>query len=159
MLPIRSILYPTDFSENGELAFRLACSLARDQGAQLVLLHVYPSPLCHGEVVARRQDEGYYEELWAELERLQPAGIDAARRLEEGDPGEVIPRVAAEAGCDLIVMATHGHTGLAHALMGSVAEEVVRRAACPVLTIKSPLLAGPVGTTERREEASAHFPT
>jgi nucleotide-binding universal stress UspA family protein len=75
----------------------------------------------------------------------QLAGVRAAdptlpveHRLEVGDPVAEILRVAQESKCDLIVMGTHGRTGLAHLLMGSVAEKVVRKAACPVLVVKTP---------------------
>ena len=60
------------------------------------------------------------------------------RRMEEGDPASMIVRVATETGADLIVMGTHGRTGLRHLLMGSVAEYVVRKATCPVLTLRTP---------------------
>jgi nucleotide-binding universal stress UspA family protein len=68
-------------------------------------------------------------------------GVEAERRLEEGDPVEAILRVAEEIGADLIVMGTHGRTGLSRLFMGSVAEQVLRRAPCPVLTLKSPFAA------------------
>jgi nucleotide-binding universal stress UspA family protein len=70
-----------------------------------------------------------------EIPDLKPP---AERRLEEGDPATEICRVANEAGCELIAIGTHGRTGLGRLLMGSVAEQVVRRAPCPVLTVKAP---------------------
>jgi nucleotide-binding universal stress UspA family protein len=140
MLPIRTVLHPTDFSEHSDHAFRFACSVARDYGARLVLVHVVPPPLVHGEVVARRQPDGYHEQLARELDRLQPRDPETPveRLLKDGDPAAVILRVAEEVPCDLIVMGTHGRTGLGRLLMGSVAEQVVRRAPCPVLTVKLP---------------------
>jgi nucleotide-binding universal stress UspA family protein len=139
MLPIRTILHPTDFSESAAFAYRLACSLARDSDSRLILLHVIPPPIAHGEVVARRAPDGYQEELQQALGNLPgPAnGVELARRLEDGDPAEVIVRVARETPCDVIVMGTHGRTGLGRLLFGSVAEAVVRRAPCPVLTVKA----------------------
>jgi nucleotide-binding universal stress UspA family protein len=140
MFPIRQVLVPTDFSEQAEAAFQLACPLARDHGARVILLHVYPRPLCHGEVVARRQADRYEDDLWRMLDQIAPAGATVAveRRLVEGDAAEEVLRVAREEGCDLIVMGTPGRTGLARLMLGSVAEQVLRRATCPVLTVRSP---------------------
>jgi nucleotide-binding universal stress UspA family protein len=140
MLPIRTILYPTDFSHYSNAAFQLTCSLARDYGATVVVLHVSPPPVAHGEVVARRQPNGYRDELWQLLRRYQAPGLTATvrHRLEEGDPATEILRVARELNGDLIVLGTHGRTGLGRLLMGSVAEQVVRQAPCPVLTVKTP---------------------
>jgi nucleotide-binding universal stress UspA family protein len=136
MLPIKTILHPTDFSEVSDAAFQLACALARDHKSRLVVLHVVPPPQSHGEVVARRQGEGYHADLGHMLERLRPEGADlpVERRLEDGDPAETILRVAGEETADLIVLGTYGRGALGKLLLGSVAEKVVRRAACPVLT-------------------------
>lgn len=139
MLTIQTILHPTDLSPRSEYAFHLACALARDHGGSVVVLHVYPPPVAHGEVVARRQDD-YEEQLRQHLHRIQAPGLTVCvrHRLAEGAPAEEILRVAGELGCDLIAMGTHGRTGLGRLLMGSVAEEVVRKAPCPVLTVKTP---------------------
>ena len=139
MLPIKTILHPTDFSELSDSAFRLACSLARDHGGRVVVLHVYPPPEVLGEVVAEPPDAGR-EELRRVLERVRPTGpgVPVEHRLEQGEAAETIVRLAREYGCDLIVMGTHGRTGLRRLLMGSVAEEVMRAAPCPVLTINTP---------------------
>ena len=141
MLPIHTILYPTDFSENARYALPLACSLARDHGAQLIILHVDLPPVSHGEEVARRQDGSYREQLWRNLQTVEPpdSSIYVERVLAEGDPVAEILCVAQEYHCDLIVMGTHGRTGLRRLLMGSVAEEVVRKAPCPVVTVKNPI--------------------
>lgn len=140
MQAIRTILHPTDFSEPAEHAFHLACSLARELGARLIVLYVDPPPVCHGELVARRQPNGYHEELWQKLNQIQAPDADGIveHRLEEGEPGNEILQLATAENCDLIVMGTHGRAGLRRLLMGSVAEQVVRNAACPVLTVKSP---------------------
>jgi nucleotide-binding universal stress UspA family protein len=140
MLPIRTILHPTDFSEPAEAAFSVATMLARTHGARIVVLHVYPPPVCHGEVVARRQDGGYEADLWRLLDRYHapdPA-TPVGGRLVEGDAAEEIVRVAKEEGCDLIVMGTHGRGGLPRLLIGSVADKVMRHAGCPVLTVRTP---------------------
>lgn len=142
MFPIHTILHPTDFSENSSYAFAMACTLAREHEARLIVLHVYPPPISHGEVVARRQDQGYEARLWEMLHQLQPS--DPAVRIEyelaEGDPAGEILCVAGEHDCDLIVVGTHGRTGLGRLLSGSVAEKVLRHARCPVLTVKGPPL-------------------
>jgi nucleotide-binding universal stress UspA family protein len=137
---IRTILHPTDFSERSESAFHLACSLARDHGARLIVLHVIPPPVSHSEVVARQQPNGYRERLCDWLHRLQApdSGVEIDHRLTDGEPYAEILRVAEDDSCDLIVMGTHGRTGLPRLLVGSVAEQVLRRASCPVLTVKFP---------------------
>jgi nucleotide-binding universal stress UspA family protein len=139
MLKFRSILYPTDFSEPSGRAFPLACALARDHKADVLVLHVYPPPVAHGEVVARRQPNGFHDALWRQLQAFQAPGpaVCVRHRLAEGDAAEEIVRVAREEGCDLIVMGTHGRTGLRRLVMGSVAEEVLREARCPVLTVRA----------------------
>jgi nucleotide-binding universal stress UspA family protein len=140
MFENRSILHPTDFSECSEAAFHLACSLARDHRARLIVLHVIPPPESHSEVVARQQPNGYREQMCDRLYRLQApgSGVDIDHRLTDGEPFAEILRVAEDDSSDLIVMGTHGRTGLPRLLMGSVAEQVVRRASCPVLTVKTP---------------------
>jgi nucleotide-binding universal stress UspA family protein len=136
MLPIKTILHPTDFSEPSETAFRLACGLARDYKCRLVVLHVVPPPQSHGELVARRQGSGYHEDLWQMLEhvRAEDATLEVERRLEDGSPAETIVNVAREEGADLIVLGTQGRSALGRLLLGSVADQVVRQAPCPVLT-------------------------
>jgi universal stress protein A len=153
MLNFHAILHPTDFSACSEPAFRLAYALARDQGARLVVLHVHPPPLCHAEVVARRQDDGYYEQLEAELRGLKaPGGVEVDYLLKEGNAVEVITEVAAEYPCGLIVLGTHGRSGLGRVLLGSVAESVLREASCPVLTVR----AGQTSMAAARREETEH---
>jgi len=144
MLPIRSILYPTDFSKRSDHAFELDSSLAHDYGAKLLVLHVVPPPaMIYGEGIIVPQPDNYQNQFREKLRQLQPqdAGVHVEHRLEEGDPVAEILRVAGESCCDLIVMGTHGWTGLNRLLMGSVAEGVVRKAPCPVLTVKIPAAA------------------
>jgi nucleotide-binding universal stress UspA family protein len=141
MLHLELILHPTDFSEHSTYAFRLACSLARDHGARLLLLHVMPSPVVYGEMGPVLHTEEYQQLLWDNLHKLQPADptIRVEHRLEEGNAAATITRVAADTHCDLIVMGTHGRSGLGRLFLGSVAEKVMRKATCPVLTVKSAL--------------------
>lgn len=140
MLPIHTILHPTDFSEHSEYAFRFACALARDYGARLVVLHVAPSAVvAFGDGIVAFPIDDHQEEL-ARLSKIQDREpkLVADIQVAEGDAVPEILRVARESACDLIVMGTHGWTGLRRLLMGSVAEGVVRRATCPVLTVKTP---------------------
>jgi nucleotide-binding universal stress UspA family protein len=135
-------LHPTDFSKQSEFAFQLACSLARDYGAELHIVHVITPPIvAYGEGVLPVAPENLEEELRQNLNQLRPddATVRVVHHLWEGEPVDQILHLAKESGCDLIVMGTHGRTGLGRVLMGSVAEGVVRRAPCPVLTIKNPL--------------------
>jgi nucleotide-binding universal stress UspA family protein len=138
MSTINTILHPTDFSESSEAAFRTACALARDYGARLVVLHVYPRPVTVGEVADRRHAGDPEPALLTRLYELRPAdhAIETDYRLLEGNAADVIPEVAEWEGCDLIVMGTHGRSGVRRAVMGSVAEAVTRRAKCPVATVR-----------------------
>jgi len=137
----RKILFPTDFSHTGDAALELATSLARERGAKLLIVHVEEPPAAYGA------GEMYYgmpdpvtEDLRKMLERVAPedASIPCERRLITGDPAAAIAHLAQEEGVELIVMGTHGRTGLMRLLMGSVAEAVVRRAPCAVLTLRQP---------------------
>jgi nucleotide-binding universal stress UspA family protein len=142
-MKIATILHPTDFSRNSESAFHMACALARDYGARLVLLHVKPLPtVAYGEFGALPPEAtDHLEELKERLARVQAddSAIAVDRYVVEGEIAWEILRMAGEVKCDLIVMGTHGRGGLGRLLMGSVAELVVRKAGCPVLTVKNPV--------------------
>jgi nucleotide-binding universal stress UspA family protein len=141
MLAIRTILHPTDFSNYSDQAFRLACSLARDYGARLVVLHIAEPPMAvGGEGMLIIPQEFDLEVIRARLQQLRPADpkIAVEHRMVQGDAATEILCLATKMKCDLIVMGTHGRTGLGRLLMGSVAELVVRKASCPVLTVKTP---------------------
>jgi nucleotide-binding universal stress UspA family protein len=146
MLAIGTILHPTDFSKEAGYAFNVACALARDSRARLVVLHVERPPLMTlgGTAgVPPLPTEYDRQQLLDELHLLQPTVPDIVmeHRLEHGEPAPVILAVAKQIGADLIVIGTHGRTGLRRLLMGSVAEQVVRKASCPVLTVKNPMAA------------------
>ena len=146
MLAIKTILHPTDFSERSNFAFRLACSLARDYGARLMVVHVAEPPVpIYGNGLVLPPAQAPKETVLARLQQLLPKDpkVQVEHRLTEGDAAIEILRIAGEIKCDLIVMGTHGRTGLGRLLMGSVAEQVVRKAACPVLTVKTPQHAMP----------------
>jgi len=142
MLALHTILFPSDLSSVSNQVFPLACSLARDHGARVVVLHVVPPPVSHGEVVARRQENGFHEQLLRQLEGIHAPdeNVRVEHRLIEGNEAETILEVAEDVGAGLIIMGTHGRGGLSRLLMGSVAEQVVRKAKCPVLTLR---VAGP----------------
>lgn len=142
MLPIHKILHPTDYSELSRPAFVLACALARDFGAELILCHVGPPPIIAvGEGMVVELPTGEAEQMKARLEQLKPddAQVRVTHSLLRGDSADEIVRLADEAKADLIVMGTHGRGGLGRLLMGSVAEGVMRKATCPVVTVKAPI--------------------
>jgi nucleotide-binding universal stress UspA family protein len=139
MLPLATILHPTDFSDHSDFAFRLACALARDYKARLVLLHVIPPPMviyAGGPVPAETWPSP--EEVEKKLRHMEALvhGVRVESQVMEGDPVDRILLAADETHSDVIVMGTHGRTALARLLLGSVAESVLRKAPCPVLTAK-----------------------
>jgi nucleotide-binding universal stress UspA family protein len=139
MLHVATILHPTDFSEHSESAFRLACALAWDYKARLVLLHVLPPPVVIYAGGLAPVDLGQdTDEAKARLRRLEAEAhhVRVESQVMEGDPVNMILRVAEEIHSDVIVMGTHGRTALSRLVLGSVAEAVLRKAPCPVLTAK-----------------------
>jgi nucleotide-binding universal stress UspA family protein len=142
---VRKILCPVDFSAPSQEALHYAADLAQQFGAELTLLHVYQVPgyaFPEGVVMAAPE---VLADLLASIDRAlaeartEAAGRGAARvatATAQGAPWTEIVRVAAEGGHDLIVLGTHGRTGIKHALLGSVAERVIRKAPCPVLTVR-----------------------
>lgn len=155
MAPIHTILHATDFSTQAANAFHLACALTRDYNARLVVLHVaIPPVVVYGEGVVPGEPERTFREARAQLNALETpnADVHAERHFATGAPAEEILREAADLGADLIILGTHGRSGLSRLLMGSVAEQVMRRAACPVLTVKTPI-AAPVRSRPVEEPA------
>lgn len=141
MLPVHTIVHATDFSPNSKYVFRMACAVARDYGARVIVLHVMTPPIAvYGEGMLPIQPENIQAEMVERLRALvaEHPEIQTETRLVEGDAATEILRAAKESKCDLIAIGTHGRTGLHRLLMGSVAEQVVRKAPCPVLTIKVP---------------------
>jgi nucleotide-binding universal stress UspA family protein len=136
MLGIRTILHPTDFSPLARHAFEVACALAQDYKARLVLLHVHEPQVPLGELVPTESPD-IREYLMRELQGLEtPPDVAVDHQLEIGPVAEGILCTAAETKCDLIVIGTHGRGGLGRVLLGSVAESVLRKAPCMVLTVK-----------------------
>jgi universal stress protein A len=163
-MPYTHILVPTDFSAAANHALGYALEEATHHQAKLTLLHVLhhhqatevyyvqdapqsgpgyvaefgtrlPSFPAHAPETVRRD---YYEEALVQLRTLVPATFpgDWEAQVTDGNPADAIVRMAEELDVDLIVMATHGRTGVPHIVLGSVAEKVVRHAPCPVLTIR-----------------------
>ncbi len=137
----KKILFPTDFSHTGDAAIAMATSLARDTGAKLIVVHVEEPPVAYGA------GEMYYgipnpatDDLKHMLEKVKPTdpAVPYEHHLLTGDPAAAIGRFADDENIDLIVLGTHGRTGFSRLIMGSVAEGIVRRANCPVLTCKHP---------------------
>ena len=138
---IQTILHPTDFSEQSAAAFEFACSLAREYFSEILLLHVVEPAFAIGaDGMTIPIPTGIEEEGAKRLERVFPldSQVKFRRQVEVGSPVGEIVRVAAESKADLIVMGTHGRSGLSRILMGSVAEGVLREVACPVLFVKAP---------------------
>ncbi len=141
-----TILAPVDFSEHSELALQHAVGLAQEFDADLQLLHVveeitypdfyYPAPLT-GEQMATEIKERVTERLQKALGRIEEAGLHATVHVVEDRPAPGIADFAEEKGADLVVVGTHGLTGVKRALLGSVAEGVIRRSVPPVLTVKA----------------------
>jgi len=146
MNTIQTILHPTDFSESADHAFRLACSLARDHEARLVVLHVVASsaPVAGGMLVGSFSYENLDDvdsELTNRLDAMRKSHPDMPIewRLSKGNVIDGILATAEDVEAGLIVMGTHGRTGLTRILMGSIAESIVRKANCSVLTVKTPI--------------------
>lgn len=142
MSEVKRILAPVDFSENSEAALKFAISLAQRLGAAVHLLHVLPTPVYGAPpftpVVAPVPDPKYREECTKALNELaatHSSGVDVTQEVVEGTAHVEIGRLAGERKADMIVMGTHGRTGLQRLLLGSVAERVVRTATVPVLTV------------------------
>ena len=146
MIRLQRILAPTDFSEYGEVALRYACEFAARFGAELHLLNVAQSPLYLAPDptllvgAAAELGEQWKAEAANQLDQLPlPVQLPVVVRVvREGPPVVEIVRYARENDVDLIVIGTHGRSGLSHVFLGSVAENVVRKASCPVLTVRHP---------------------
>lgn len=137
----KKIVFPTDFSSSSDAALKYATSLARDTGATLMIVHVEEPPLAYGG------GEMYYgipepntEALLKMLHAITPTdkAVPFEHRLLAGDPAGAVVEFAENENADMIILGTHGRTGLSRLVMGSVAEVIVRRSPCPVLTFKEP---------------------
>lgn len=138
MMNFKRILCPIDFSDFNEAANEYASVLAQASGAELVYLHVM-QPDVPFATYSYANVELEEAEDRKRLQEVKPtvAGIKASYIVEIGSPGTSIASYANDHGIDLIVLGTHGRTGFRRAIMGSIAEAVVRNADCPVLAVKS----------------------
>lgn len=144
VLRIQHLLVPIDFSAAAEKALRYAVSFAEQFDARITLLHVQPGPYYLGEIgefptaipAPGPSTETLQARLEAEAKRLIPAGVLERTLCRVGPAFDEICNAAREMPIDLIIISTHGHTGLKHVLLGSTAERVVRHAPCPVLVVR-----------------------
>lgn len=145
MINLKRILYPTDFSEYSAEAGKYACAFAEQFDAELHLLHVLEihastTPVFGGGLALMPKIQESRAAAEAELDRLLDSEWQAKRRVvrsvSEGTPFLEIIHYAKRNDIDLIVMGTHGRSALSHVLMGSVAERMVRKSPCPVLTVR-----------------------
>jgi len=140
---VKSILVPTDFSECSQAAVEQAVSLAQTLHVPIFLLHVMEPPvygldfsLMHPAILPVVRHK-LVEMMQQVVDRMKNEGIEAEGHFVTGVPFVEIIKAAKKHEADLIVMGTHGRTGLAHVLLGSTAERVIQRAHCPVLTVKA----------------------
>ena len=151
MPTFNKILAPTDFSDDSKLALTYAVTLAQKFSSEIILVHVDQplAPVMVSELnpgldvstMNRIAEEGRLlalKELDGATAHLRESGVKARGLMRVGAPFLEIIHAAQSESADLIVMGTHGRTGLAHVLMGSVAERVVNKAPCPVLTVRHP---------------------
>lgn len=141
----RNILVPLDGSAIAQTALEEAVKLAKISDGTINLLTVIETPVMqlegYGEVVGTMDVHeilsGKYKEMLArEAEKLKEEGTEATWSLREGHPHEEVVKACEEGDIDIVVMTTHGRTGISHFIMGSVAERVVRTAPCPVLIVR-----------------------
>jgi len=138
----KKIVYPTDFSTASDAGLSIATALCRDTGATLVIVHVEEPPIAYGGgELYYGLPEPDHPALMKMLQAVVPTdpAVPCEHRLVMGDPATEIVKAADDENADMIVIGSHGRTGISRFLMGSVAEQVVRRAKCPVLTVKHPL--------------------
>jgi universal stress protein A len=141
---IQKILIPFDFSEHSEKACNWAVGMAEKWHARILLLHVVPRPTYPPVLMGSHFNAADFEAgLRAEAEtrvqefaaKARPGSVPIDLKVMIGEPSWDICKVAEEEHCDLVVMGSHGRTGLGHVLLGSVAERVVRLSPCPVLVV------------------------
>jgi nucleotide-binding universal stress UspA family protein len=151
----RKILFATDFSPNSAAALEVATALAKERQAELLIAYVEPPPVVYGgEEMMTHIAEFDTAQARQRLEEVRPADFNVKVRhvLMVGPPARELAGLAEREGVELLVIGTHGRTGLARLLLGSVAEAVMRAAPCPVLTVK-PTVVKP--EAKEKEQVSA----
>ncbi len=142
----KTLLVPVDFSDTSNLALDYAVDLAKALGAKVVVMHAYELPvygfpdgaLVATVEIATRIMNGAQAGLAALLEKRKDKGVEITSVLRQGVPWDEVHSVAEEVKADMIVIGTHGRGGLARALLGSVAEKIIRTSTRPVLSIRGP---------------------
>ncbi len=139
----KTILFPTDFSEASTVAFQYAVEYARGSTGRLLIVHVQEPvhPLIGGEMAYIPPLENDLDRIKTMLQNIIPDDPQLAysHRLLQGDPASEIVKLAKAEHADLIVLGTHGRTGIGRLLFGSTAEQILRRAPCPILAVKEPI--------------------
>jgi len=166
MNAIQKILVPTDFSGHADEAFRVASTMAQLTGAEVILFHVAQPPATVTEAgpILANPGKGKAGNLWKYFEHTQPTDprvrVTHEVIVADGPGANHILEILEKLGCDLVVMGTHGRSWLKHRLFGSVTEEVVRRARCPVMVVKAPAPAQqpPAPTPGKAADAVAAHP-
>ncbi len=140
MQPVKRILVPIDLSRESQPAISLATTLAKANGADLILCHVSMSPLTADLMYAHSEFQEVMERERKAFEQVIPddSSVRFSHKFLNGNPGPEIVRIADEAACDMIVIGTHGRTGIVRLVLGSVAEYVIRNSNVPVVTVKIP---------------------
>lgn len=143
---VRKILCPIDFSQHAERVVAWAAHLAEEHGSEVILLHAYHLPVEFQQLEGAYLPADFWDSVKEEAERslkvygdrLRAAGLSVRESVREGYPASVIEEEAVQEGADLIVIGSRGLSGLKHLLLGSIAERVVQKAQCPVLTVNHP---------------------
>ncbi|MGD8305790.1 MAG: universal stress protein [Ignavibacteria bacterium] len=147
-LEIQKVLVPIDFSDYSKNALKYAVNFSKQFNANMILVYVvepviYPPDFSMGQIALPSVNTEWDIKAKEELDKLAkseiPAEVKVATILKTGKPFFEIIETAAEENVDLIIIATHGHSGVEHILFGSTAEKVVRKAPCPVLTLREPI--------------------
>lgn len=145
---IKKILVPIDFSDYSKNALKYAAEFAKSMNAEITLIYVvepmiYPADFSMGQIAIPSTEIDLHGRAEEELNNLAKNFVDKSIKvnalIRTGKPFVEINETASEMDADLIIIATHGHTGVEHLLFGSTAEKVVRKAPCPVLTLREPI--------------------
>ena len=145
---IKNVLVPIDFSDYSKSALKYAVNFCKNNNAEMTLIYVvepviYPPDFSMGQIAIPSVNTEWDERAKQELDKLAkeqiPEGVSVKTIIKTGKPFIEIIETASELDVDLIIIATHGRTGVEHILFGSTAEKVVRKAPCPVLTLREPV--------------------
>lgn len=143
---VRRILCPIDFSKHADLVVEWAAHLAEEHDSELILLHAYHLPVEFQQLEGAYLPADFWDSVKEEAETglaryaesIRATGIAVRQVVREGYPASVIEEEAVQEKADMIVMGSRGLSGLKHLLLGSIAERVVQKAHCPVLTVNHP---------------------